>query len=131
MELFQLYGDIDDAPPPPALPMWHSESDDAPEEAEAHQAAEDEPGGSGNGEPAGKKSKRGAAQVKAVFMDGIPNVKPVSDMALVADVQKRIKHLTGFNSSGFPGCQPVSMDRRNIELLENGYMVSWKADGTR
>ncbi len=27
-ELFQLYGDIDDAPPAPALPMWHCEADD-------------------------------------------------------------------------------------------------------
>ncbi|KAI5094425.1 mRNA-capping enzyme [Silurus meridionalis] len=39
--------------------------------------------------------------------------------------------LGGFRS-GFPGAQPVSMDRRNIHLLEqNGYKVSWKADGTR
>lgn len=69
--------------------------------------------------------------MKAVFMEGIPNVKPVADMEVVVDVQKRIKCLTGFNSSGFPGCQPVSMDRRNINLLQNGYKVSWKADGTR
>ena len=31
----------------------------------------------------------------------------------------------------FPGSQPVSMDRRNICLLQNRYMVSWKADGAR
>lgn len=35
-------------------------------------------------------------------------------------------------SSGFPGCQPVSMDTNNIRLLhEKPYRVSWKADGTR
>lgn len=35
-------------------------------------------------------------------------------------------------SSGFPGCQPVSMDTSNIKLLqEKPYSVSWKADGTR
>ena len=35
-------------------------------------------------------------------------------------------------SSGFPGCQPVSMDVQNIRFLnEKPYRVSWKADGTR
>lgn len=34
--------------------------------------------------------------------------------------------------SGFPGAQPVSMDRQNLRFLEqNPYKVSWKADGTR
>jgi mRNA-capping enzyme len=34
--------------------------------------------------------------------------------------------------TGFPGSQPVSMDRNNLRLLhEKPYMVSWKADGTR
>ena len=70
-------------------------------------------------------------QVKAVFMEGIPRVKPVADMTVVSDEHKRIKNLTGFGSSGFPGRQPVSMDRQNIGLLQNPYKVSWKADGTR
>lgn len=36
------------------------------------------------------------------------------------------------HSSGFPGCQPVSMDLNNINLLhQKPYRVSWKADGTR
>ena len=39
--------------------------------------------------------------------------------------------LTGARS-GFPGAQPVSMDRRNLRFLEQKpYKVSWKADGTR
>ena len=34
--------------------------------------------------------------------------------------------------SGFPGSQPVSMDRKNLQLLKRKpYRVSWKADGTR
>ena len=34
--------------------------------------------------------------------------------------------------SGFPGSQPVSMDRKNLQLLKMKlYRVSWKADGTR
>lgn len=78
-----------------------------------------------------KKPRRETAQIKAVFMEGIPNVQPVTDMEITTEVQKRIKSLTGFKQSGFPGCQPVSMDRRNISLLQKPYMVSWKADGTR
>lgn len=37
-----------------------------------------------------------------------------------------------FESSGFPGSQPVSMDVNNVRLLnDKPYRVSWKADGTR
>lgn len=37
-----------------------------------------------------------------------------------------------FEKHGFPGSQPVSMDMKNIALLqERAYRVSWKADGTR
>lgn len=90
---------------------------------------EDQAGGS-TGETK-KKKRREVTQLKAAFMEGIPNVKPVADMELATDVQKRIKSLTGFKQSGFPGCQPVSMDRKNIVLLQKPYMVSWKADGTR
>ena len=34
--------------------------------------------------------------------------------------------------NGFPGAQPVSMDRENMQnLAKMPYKVSWKADGTR
>jgi mRNA-capping enzyme len=78
-----------------------------------------------------KKPRREVAQAKAIFMEGIPKVNLVTDMEITTEVQNKIKNLTGFKSSGFPGCQPVSMDRRNIQLLKNPYKVSWKADGTR
>lgn len=44
--------------------------------------------------------------------------------------------MCGSTRDGFPGSQPVSMERspenNNLHLLaENDYMVSWKADGTR
>lgn len=70
-------------------------------------------------------------QLKATFMEGIPNVSPATDIKTVVEVQKRIKTLTGFSQTGFPGAQPVSMDKKNMALLEHPYMVSWKADGTR
>ena len=76
-----------------------------------------------------KKKKRREGQ-KAIFMEGIPSVEP-APADVVTTVQKRIKTLTGFGSNGFPGAQPVSMDRNNLSLLASPYMVSWKADGTR
>ena len=91
---------------------------------------DDDQAGGSTGESK-KKKRREVTQLKAAFMEGIPNVRPVADMDITTEVQKRIKSLTGFSQSGFPGCQPVSMDRKNITLLANGYMVSWKADGTR
>ena len=37
-----------------------------------------------------------------------------------------------FTSGGFPGSQPVSMDKQNVQLLtKKPYRVSWKADGVR
>lgn len=40
--------------------------------------------------------------------------------------------MCGYKRDGFPGSQPVSMERDNLRLLaENKYMVSWKADGIR
>lgn len=84
-------------------------------------------------EPKNKK-RRGQKQHqnKVVFMEGIPRVKPVADMSIVSNVQKRMKVLTGSRLSFFSGCQPVSMNMENLKiLLPNSYKVSWKADGTR
>ena len=49
----------------------------------------------------------------------------------LSTIQRKVQRAVGWNK-GFPGAQPVSMDRKNIGLLaEKPYMVSWKADGTR
>ncbi|XP_046648478.1 mRNA-capping enzyme-like isoform X2 [Daphnia pulicaria] len=130
-QLFTLYGDIDDTTPAPALPMWHCEADDDTHIKEETEAVDDDDQAGGSTGDKKKKPRREAAQAKAKFMEGIPNVNLVTDMEITSRVQKRIKNLTGLKSSGFTGCQPVSMDRRNIQLLNNPYKVSWKADGTR
>lgn len=134
-ELFRLYGDVEDTPQAPVLPVWHQECDDGG--GSSQPAVEDDKGdveepseaGTSNGEPRKKKRKENV-QLKATFMEGIPNVKPVLDMQLASQIQQRVQQLCGFKS-GFPGCQPVSMDQKNMLLLEKPYMVSWKADGTR
>lgn len=50
-----------------------------------------------------------------------------------------VKSLCKFKRNGFPGSQPVSLERSagkdhmgNLHLLkQESYMVSWKADGMR
>ena len=65
-------------------------------------------------------------------MAGVPGVTPLKDYAKITGIQKKVQQMCGWKSSGFPGCQPVSMDQQNIKLLHNKlYKVSWKADGTR
>lgn len=161
MELFQLYGDVEDTPTTPPLPQWHSESDDSDRGLAGHDAAADDAAddgaddddgatAGGSGEAPGKRRKKVPSRFSASFhrrcalirnhsnqmeakpfMEGIPNVSAVLDAGVVKRVRQRAKELCGFRSSGFSGCQPVSMDRKNMHLLEKPYMVSWKADGTR
>lgn len=125
-ELYKRYSDIDDAPAPPALPGWCLEYDDSVEDA-------DEPEEASSSAPAnGVKHKRENNVKNPVFMSGVPNVSAVSDAGKVSGIQRRVQQMCGWKSSGFPGSQPVSMDRNNIQLLhQKPYRVSWKADGTR
>lgn len=68
----------------------------------------------------------------ARFMEGVPGVTLVSDQPRLGNLQKTVQNMCEWNSTGFPGCQPVSMDNMNLNLLhEKPYRVSWKADGTR
>lgn len=66
-------------------------------------------------------------------MEGLPRAVPVSDDELIGAIKKEICEITGLSLSvfRFPGSQPVSMNKENIQLLKKGYMVSWKADGIR
>lgn len=54
------------------------------------------------------------------------------EQPLLGDLQEKIQQMCKFDKNGFPGSQPVSMDMKNISLLQQKpYRVSWKADGTR
>jgi len=65
-------------------------------------------------------------------MAGVPGVRQVSDQPRLGDLQRKVQDWCQWNKNGFPGSQPVSMDRNNIKRLsEIPYRVSWKADGTR
>uniref|UniRef100_A0A8C9ZL91 mRNA-capping enzyme n=1 Tax=Sander lucioperca TaxID=283035 RepID=A0A8C9ZL91_SANLU len=122
-ELFRRYGDEEDAPPAPALPEWCFDDDD-------------------DGDEGGSVSLN-SIQVQpsvflllfssqgAVFLEGITvkGVTQVTTQPKLGEIQRMCQRMA---ESGFPGAQPVSMDRQNLRFLEqNPYKVSWKADGTR
>ncbi|XP_075158681.1 RNA guanylyltransferase and 5'-phosphatase mRNA capping enzyme [Haematobia irritans] len=87
--------------------------------------------GSSNGKPR-KKRRREMIVKNAQFMEGVPGVTLVTDQPRLGDLQQKVQDMCGWKKSGFPGCQPVSMDCQNIRRLhEIPYRVSWKADGTR
>lgn len=79
------------------------------------------------------KSKRRMLVIKnAQFMEGVPGVEWIETPSIVQKLQKIVKDMCGYIHDDFPGAQPVSMDRDNIEKLKTDlYRVSWKADGTR
>ncbi|XP_068159190.1 mRNA-capping enzyme [Drosophila tropicalis] len=90
---------------------------------------------SGSSGPAGgsKKKRRREMVIKnAQFMEGVPGVTHFTDQSRLTELQRKVQDWCHWERSGFPGSQPVSMDRHNIRRLgEIPYRVSWKADGTR
>lgn len=128
-ELFRRYGDIEEAPPPPVLPDWCFEDDDEEDEDEDGKK-DSEPGSSAS---FGKRRKE-RLKLGAIFLEGITvkGVTQVTTQPKLGEVQQKCHQFCGWEGSGFPGAQPVSMDKQNISLLDKKpYKVSWKADGTR
>ncbi|GLG96084.1 Probable tyrosine-protein phosphatase F54C8.4 [Gryllus bimaculatus] len=127
-ELFKKYDDVRYAPAAPELPDWCTESDDGDRDVE-----DSEDGVIHNEERSSGGARRKEFKKKnPTFMVGVPGVTPVTDSQKLHYVQRRVQDMCAWKSSGFPGCQPVSMDNANIRLLhEKPYKVSWKADGTR
>ncbi|XP_036104153.1 mRNA-capping enzyme isoform X3 [Molossus molossus] len=128
-ELFRRYGDIEETPPPPVLPDWCFEDDEEEDEDEDGKK-ESEPGSSAS---FGKRRKE-RLKLGAIFLEGVTvkGVTQVTTQPKLGEVQQKCHQFCGWEGSGFPGAQPVSMDKQNIKLLEqNPYKVSWKADGTR
>uniref|UniRef100_A0A0N5AHZ1 mRNA-capping enzyme n=1 Tax=Syphacia muris TaxID=451379 RepID=A0A0N5AHZ1_9BILA len=133
-ELFMRYGDIDDriqAPPRPAWETGPIEDSDADVNI-ADDKTEQPSSSTTNGSPPEAK-KSNVPQ----FMDGkVPCVTYVTDKLLREQLQSMIADMCGSKKSGFPGCQPVSMEctpeKNNMQLIvQNEYLFSWKADGVR
>uniref|UniRef100_A0A8D0D830 mRNA-capping enzyme n=1 Tax=Sander lucioperca TaxID=283035 RepID=A0A8D0D830_SANLU len=132
-ELFRRYGDEEDAPPAPALPEWCFDDDDDGDVDDDGNAVGQESGPSSSGSAPGKRRKEKLKQ-GAVFLEGITvkGVTQVTTQPKLGEIQRMCQRMAEWDKSGFPGAQPVSMDRQNLRFLEqNPYKVSWKADGTR
>uniref|UniRef100_A0A8C1U8Q0 mRNA-capping enzyme n=2 Tax=Cyprinus carpio TaxID=7962 RepID=A0A8C1U8Q0_CYPCA len=133
-ELFRRYGDVEDAPPAPALPEWcfDEEEEDEDVDDDGNAIAQGSKPSSSHSSQGKKKKER--LKLHAVFLEGVSvkGVTQVTSQPKLGLIQRKCQEFSEWDKSGFPGAQPVSMDRRNIRLLEqNVYKVSWKADGTR
>ena len=112
-DFYKRYGDEEDAPPAPELPDWcyEDEENGVDEDGEPIE-------GQSNGE--GKKPKRGGK-----FMEGVPGVKLWTQQPKLSTIQKKAQKACDWSKGGFPGGQPVSMDRQNLRFLKDKpYKVS-------
>jgi len=151
-ELFKRYDDVDDACPAPPLPNWCFEEEDAEddyqpstsqaaskrkfedeEEVDGDNDAQDGDNGEAGQSGAPKKKRRSEKiRLDAVFMDGVGGIELMTEQKKVNALQQTVQEMCEWKKGGFPGAQPVSMDRQNIRLVHTKpYKVSWKADGTR
>ena len=125
-EIFARYGEVSDAPSAPDRPEWRDEDAEPDRDDNA-----DVGNGSSNGAAAAARPTNRHGKIP-VFMEEVPGVTPIIEQPLLSRLQRRVNQLANFRGKGFPGSQPVSMDRDNITYLQkNHYKVSWKADGTR
>jgi len=69
---------------------------------------------------------------KQFAVNGLSGVNKVMCPSIRTAAQFTIQEMCDWNLNGFPGSQPVSMDKNNYQMIvQSPYMVSWKADGTR
>lgn len=125
-ELFTRYGEKEDTPAAPILPDWCNETETEDDDGNAINGGKSVEGGGFKGK------RREFVKKDAKFMDGVKGVTQLRIQPKLAEVQRRCQQICGWNSSGFPGSQPVSMDIKNLRFVQKKpYKVSWKADGTR
>ncbi|XP_013383469.1 mRNA-capping enzyme [Lingula anatina] len=127
-DLFSRYGDIEDTPTAPPLPDWcYEDNGEVDDDGHPLEEAAIEKG------EGGKKRRKEIDKKDAQFMDGlVSGVHPVQDQPRLAHIQQCCQKYCGWEKSGFPGAQPVSMDLKNLSLLtQKPFKVSWKADGVR
>ncbi|XP_066252635.1 mRNA-capping enzyme [Euwallacea similis] len=134
-ELYNRYEEIEDSPPAPNLPDWCLESDDGPNDNNQHddflEASTSFESENPNGNSHIPKTRRNRNATKE-FMTGVPGVHFFDEQPKAFYLQKKVQVMCEWKTKDFPGCQPVSMDKKNIELLhDKPYRVSWKADGVR
>lgn len=145
-ELFSRYEeDEEDIPEAPPRPDWCEEEEDedgggesGDERSNDHKRKFEHPstsggGGGGHGDRPAKVRRIEMVNPNATFMEGIDRgIELMTDQTAVSELHRIAQEYCHWTAGGFPGSQPVSMDRNNINLLRTKpYRVSWKADGTR
>ncbi|KAH9628994.1 hypothetical protein HF086_001904 [Spodoptera exigua] len=128
-ELFRRYDEVELTPPAPMLPDWcHEEEEEVDDDVPSHSQ------NSSSSTPRKHKGKgrKETTHKKASFMPGVRGVEPFDSQPRLGEVQRKAQRFCEWDTTGFPGSQPVSMDTANLRKLhEKPYRVSWKADGVR
>lgn len=145
-ELYERFDDVEDMLSAPPRPDWceeeeedenegHNEQGAAAGTSKGHKRQRNEQGGGESGSGGSDRKVRRIEMVNpnATFMEGISRgVELMTDQAAVSELHRVTQEYCHWTTGGFPGSQPVSMDRNNLNLLRTKpYRVSWKADGTR
>ena len=128
-EMFEKFdGDVADIRPPP-IPDWHAEDEDDDDDVggAARKRRREDGGGAGMLYAAPTK------EPATTFLLGVHGqIGRLVGGQEMYDAQRQCLEYCGSRHGHFPGSQPVSLDRQNMEFFRNNeYMVSWKADGTR
>jgi mRNA-capping enzyme len=93
--------------------------------------------GAGGGDPAQERKRMENDESETAQGAGIfamcPQLIRPAPPPIQGKIRQKCRELVGASrGSGFPGQQPVSVDGTNIRtIVEDDYLVSWKADGTR
>lgn len=121
-DLFERYGGgPQDAPNAPELPDWCYEEEGG---------QDDDDGVDDQQESRPVKRRRRAYNENAKFAENL-DIETVTARG-AERIQEICEGMLNWDRGNFPGSQPVSMDRKNIELIHlHPYRVTWKADGTR
>ena len=119
-EIYKMYADEDDAPPPPERPDWCFEVDESEvnEDREPVEAGQSDGGG-------GLKAKRGGK-----IMEGVPGVKLSTAQPKLETLQKKAQRACEWHSKGFPGSQPVSQPQgaEVVQVIVSGFMTTLKCE---
>ncbi|XP_026737815.1 mRNA-capping enzyme [Trichoplusia ni] len=128
-ELYRRYDEVELTPAAPPLPDWcHEEEEECDDDVPSN--SQNTPS-STNRKHKGK-GRRETTHKKESFMPGVRGVEPFATQPRLGEVQRKAQRFCDWDSTGFPGSQPVSMDTTNLRKLhEKPYRVSWKADGVR
>jgi len=139
-ELWERFGSgAEDAHKAPALPDWcFDEEEDGSDnengddfEVHGKRDAQDRKAFYDTDERPAKRRRKEHHVKDAKFVEGVHGVSAVFSPRC-EELQDICQEMCGWDRMNFPGSQPVSLDRSNINYLsQKPYKVSWKADGTR